>query len=250
MQIFLTALVTVIGGALTLALGQILVRGVIEPALKLKRLIGAIAFDIDYYANKFPPVGSPPPDSPTAQEWRDIFRKHSCSLCEKLNLVVWYRPFRFLFRLPPRDDVAKAAGELMGHSNRPIKATDPALAGRDTEIKRLLAIEDLGAPMQRKRRGWFRLGVVLSVFWVALSVLLYFAGIVLYPSPLTNWLSRLYAWVERTPVMERGIEFTPLYPTPQPWGLLLFTGLPLFLGWLFFFVIPRSIRWIQDGFRE
>jgi membrane protein YqaA with SNARE-associated domain len=37
MQILLTALATVLGGALTLALGQIILRGLIEPALELKR---------------------------------------------------------------------------------------------------------------------------------------------------------------------------------------------------------------------
>ena len=59
MQIFLTALATVLGGALTLALGQILVRGALEPALDLKRLIGTIASDLDFYANRF----SPGPDT-------------------------------------------------------------------------------------------------------------------------------------------------------------------------------------------
>ena len=141
MQIALTALATVISGALTLAFGQIAVRGVIEPALKLKRLIGTIAFNLDYYANKFPPVGSPAPGSPTEEEWRDIFRKNACSLRAKLNLIVWYRLVRFFFRLPRRYDVARAAAELMGHSNRPVKATHPALAGRETEIKKLLRIE-------------------------------------------------------------------------------------------------------------
>jgi hypothetical protein len=42
-QIVLTALATVVGGALTLAVGQIIVRGALEPALELKRLIGTIA---------------------------------------------------------------------------------------------------------------------------------------------------------------------------------------------------------------
>jgi len=141
MQIFLTALATVLGGALALALGKIVVRGAIEPALELKRLIGTIAFDLDYYANKFPPVGSPSPDSPTEQEWRNIFRRHACSLREKLNLIVWYRFFRFLFRLPPHNNVAKAAGELMGHSNRQVTPVHPALGGREKDIKELLRIK-------------------------------------------------------------------------------------------------------------
>src|SRR5439155_23346192 len=55
MQIALTAFVTILVGALTLVVGQIIVRGAIEPALDLKRLIGTIAHDLDFYANRFHP---------------------------------------------------------------------------------------------------------------------------------------------------------------------------------------------------
>jgi len=135
-QIFLTALVTVIGGALTFAVGQIIVRGGLEPALELKRLIGTIASDLDFYANKFEP------GTPAEKEWRDLFRKHSCALREKLNVVVWYPLFERAFRLPPENDVRAAATQLMGHSNRahpPIPA--PGLGGREDEIKKLLRIK-------------------------------------------------------------------------------------------------------------
>ncbi|MBA3441274.1 MAG: hypothetical protein H0T92_15525 [Pyrinomonadaceae bacterium] len=44
MKIVLTAFATVLGGALALVVGQIIIRGGIEPALNLKRLIGTIAF--------------------------------------------------------------------------------------------------------------------------------------------------------------------------------------------------------------
>jgi len=128
-QIFLTALVTIVGGALTLVLGQILVRGAVEPALELKRVIGTIASDLDFYANRFSP------GTPDEQAWRDLFRKHSCSLREKLNVIVWYRFFERIFRLPPEHDVRVAAGYLMSHSNR------GDVGGRETEIKTLLRIK-------------------------------------------------------------------------------------------------------------
>jgi len=136
-KIFLTALVTIIGGALTLTIGQIIVRGVIEPALELKRLIGTIAFDLDFQANKFPSTGAPAQQ----QAWRDIFRKHSCSIREKLNLIIWYRLFQKIFRLPPQEDVFAAAGELMGHSNQSANQPIAGLPGsREATIKRLLRI--------------------------------------------------------------------------------------------------------------
>ena len=112
-QIVLTALATVVGGALTLAVGQIIVRGALEPALELKRLIGTIASDLEFYANKFEP------NTPEEKPWRDLFRKHSCSLREKLNVVIGYSIFERLFRLPPEEDVRAAAAKLMGYSNRP-----------------------------------------------------------------------------------------------------------------------------------
>ena len=60
----------VLVGALTLVTGQIIVRGAIEPALELKRLIGTIAHDIDFYANRFLLA-----TAIEQQEWRDRFRK-------------------------------------------------------------------------------------------------------------------------------------------------------------------------------
>jgi hypothetical protein len=135
-QIFLTALVTIIGGALTLAVGQIIVRGGLEPALELKRLIGTIASDLHFHANRFSP------GTPAEQEWRDLFRKHSCSLREQLNVIVWYPLFERVFRLPPEKDVRAAAAQLLGHSNRaapPIPA--PGLGGREDEITKLLRIK-------------------------------------------------------------------------------------------------------------
>jgi hypothetical protein len=136
MKIPLTAFATVLGGALTLALGQIIVRGLIEPALELKRLIGTIAFDLDFHAIKFAP------GTHEEQEWRDVFRKHSCSLREKLNVIIWYRGLQRIFNLPPEADVEAAACNLMGHSNRSAGSdVTPVLGGREAEIKKLLKIK-------------------------------------------------------------------------------------------------------------
>jgi hypothetical protein len=135
-QIFLTALATVVGGALTLAVGQIIVRGALEPALELKRLIGTIASDLEFYANKFQ-MNTPE----EKQKWREIFRKHSCSLMEKLNVIIWYSIFEPLFQLPPEKDVRGAAINLIEYSNRPDKAEPDWGPLPDKEIKRQLRIK-------------------------------------------------------------------------------------------------------------
>jgi hypothetical protein len=82
-HIILTALATVIGGAMTFALGQIVVRAAIEPALELKRLIGTIAFDLDFHGTK-----DSWKDGEEGARWHDRFYGHACALREKLNLIV------------------------------------------------------------------------------------------------------------------------------------------------------------------
>lgn len=136
MKIVLTAFATVLGGALALVVGQIIIRGGIDPALDLKRLIGTIASDLHFHANRFNPGTS------AEREWRDLFRKHSCTLREKVNVILWYSFFERVFRLPPEEDVRAAAAQLLGHSNRdvpPIAAG--GLGGRESEINKLLRIK-------------------------------------------------------------------------------------------------------------
>src|SRR5256885_13896099 len=133
MQIALTALVTILVGALTLVVGQIMVRGALEPALELKRLIGTIAHDLDFYANRF--LTATPDEQ---REWRDRFRKHACSLREKLTVIIAYPLFESVFRLPPENAVRDATYQLIGYSNRP--AEPPWERLPDEKIKELLRI--------------------------------------------------------------------------------------------------------------
>jgi hypothetical protein len=112
MQITLTALVTILVGALTLVVGQIIVRGAIEPALELKRLIGTIAHDLDFYA---------------------------CSLTEKLTVIIAYPIFEKIFQLPPENAIREASHRLIGYSNRP--AEPPWERLPDAKIKELLRIK-------------------------------------------------------------------------------------------------------------
>ena len=134
MQIALTALVTISVGALTLLVGQIIVRGALEPALELKRLIGTIAHDMDFYANRFSTA-----TDDEQKEWRDRFRKHACSLKEKLTVIIWYPIFERVFQLPPEKAVSAAAINLVQYSNRP--AQPPWERLPDADIKKLLRIK-------------------------------------------------------------------------------------------------------------
>jgi hypothetical protein len=134
LQIVSTAAVTVVVGGLSFSFGQVLVRGMIEPGLELKKTIGQISRDLDFYANKiFDPAHR--------DECSRTFRGHWARLNEHLYSVCWYRLFVAIFGLPPRKDIREAAQYLLGHSNAPAHAEPEWWRDRTAEIKRLLRIQ-------------------------------------------------------------------------------------------------------------
>jgi hypothetical protein len=138
MQIALTALVTILVGALTLIVGQIIVRGALEPALELKRLIGTIAHDLDFYANRFVLPLEDEQWEEKQREWRDLFRKHACSLREAVTVIIWYQACARVLQLPPEEAVRTASQYLMSYSNR---SSEPSgERPPEAEIKTLLRI--------------------------------------------------------------------------------------------------------------
>ena len=127
---------TIIGGALTLTLGQILVNGFLNPALELKREIGKIAYSLVFYANRRYSV-KPEEQSGT----RDVFRVHAAKLRELLNTITSYGLWRFALGLPPESELLEASRNLIGHSNFPEKP-DGAEHDRAREIRTLLKLQD------------------------------------------------------------------------------------------------------------
>ena len=134
MQIALTALVTILVGAPTLVVGQIIVSGALDHALELKRLIGTIAHDMDFYAHRF--FQCKPEEQ---QACREKFREHAYSLQEKLAFIIWYRTLEIVFRLPPKNAVQEVSYQLIEYSNRPVKSRWKLLP--DEKIKELLRIK-------------------------------------------------------------------------------------------------------------
>ena len=135
MSSLITVALTVISGALTLVVGQFLLKGFLEPILDLKRQIGRIAHDLDFYGNQMRG------ETPLADEAREKFRRHACELREKLNTALIYRGLRRLFRLPSEEDIKKASSELIGHSNFP-KDPQPGFdIDRAPMIRNLLKIK-------------------------------------------------------------------------------------------------------------
>lgn len=129
-------IITVIGGSLTFSISQFILKACFDPAIDLKRQIGKIAYDLDFYGNQM--YGN---NAPLGDEARTAFRKHACELRAILNAIIWYEILKKLFNLPDKSDVVEASFQLIGHSNFP-KQHDPLIdSTRDQEIKKLLRIE-------------------------------------------------------------------------------------------------------------
>ena len=119
-SVILLALVTIIGGAMTFALGQMFLKALLDPIIDLKKEIGRIAYALDFFGNQ---------KKSDAASMR--FRDHACRLRELMNTIFLYDVWQPLFHLPRKEDVYEASADLIGHSN-----------GNDlrTEIRKLLLI--------------------------------------------------------------------------------------------------------------
>lgn len=99
--------------------------------------------------------------------------------------------------------------------------------------------------VQKRPSGHLRLGIVLTVSWLALFATVYFASIWLYPNLVTLHFAWAYEWWETA-----DLGMSPIPPAPYPSGVALAAALlPAFLGWLLLFLLPLAVRWVRDGYR-
>jgi hypothetical protein len=111
MSELLTASITVILGYLVFVLGQFTQRLCIEPIQEQKRVIGEIAYLLDYYGN----VASASKAGLTEEASREL-RRLAGELRSTLRTVLGYRFFAFLGVVEKKDDVIRATTELKGVS--------------------------------------------------------------------------------------------------------------------------------------
>ena len=129
-----TVALTIIGGAFTLVIGNMLDKGFLEPALELKREIGKITYSLIFYANR---RYSSPPE--IQEETRVVIRTHAARLNELVQTITAYWAWRFILQLPSKVNVLEASRCLIGHSNFPEKP-DGVKYDRADEIRGLLKI--------------------------------------------------------------------------------------------------------------
>jgi len=106
---------TVIAGALTYVVGQLVLKLVIEPVHEFRRTIGAVSHTLIERANVIanPGVLSEEVMSNTSHE----LRKLSSQLHAHLYLIPKYGFFAGIFCLPSQPEVLEAASMLIGLSN-------------------------------------------------------------------------------------------------------------------------------------
>ena len=110
-----TALLTVFIGALTFTLGQIAVKLFIDPVHHFKRTVGDIALALIEHANVYANPGSF--EKEARKKVSEDLRRLSACLMSQAYLIPFYLLTRYLFCLPSREKVGRAADKLMGISN-------------------------------------------------------------------------------------------------------------------------------------
>ena len=103
-QVLLTSGLTIAGGLVTFLLGQVALK-LLDAANELRALIAEIDSDLSLYVLD--------PGTALGDERYRIFRRHGARLNAAACKVIGYSFFEKLLRLPPREDVLKAARYLL-----------------------------------------------------------------------------------------------------------------------------------------
>lgn len=120
--------------------------------------------------------------------------------------------------------------------------------------------------------GWQRIGIVISMIWLLTAFGMYFYELKNYPSGLANYIPNtvhrhIYVWVQdlegtriwRDQLKRENInkDFAdivnrtyPLEPMFNISGLLMFTLIPVVLGWLVTYLVFYTLSWIKCGFQK
>lgn len=110
------ALLAVIFGAFTFALGHIIVKFFVEPIQQLREVIGKIADSLLFYENIYLMPGTPPPEN--LLEASIHFRTIANLLMSKAQVIIWYHFPSFCRLVPKVEDLKKAYLELLLISKR------------------------------------------------------------------------------------------------------------------------------------
>lgn len=113
-QIVLTSVFTILGGLLVYTLGHLLVSFIIEPIIKLKNEIGAIANSLVYYANI---ICNPGCNSNKCNECSNVLRGHASQLRAIAHTIPFYSFWSARGLIASKKAIYGASKQLIGLSN-------------------------------------------------------------------------------------------------------------------------------------
>jgi len=114
-RIVLTAIATIIGGAIVYFLGHLFVALFVEPIHRLRSLIGEIADSLIFYANVYCNPGLVAENE--SDEAREVLRRQASQLKARAYAVSWYSLWERMKVVRKKTEIAKASAELIGLSN-------------------------------------------------------------------------------------------------------------------------------------
>lgn len=130
-----TVLLAVVSGVLTYVLGQFALELVIESVYETKRTIEQISHSLIAYAHVINSPGFASQE--LLNETSEHLRKLSSQLIGHLYLVPQYDLTAWVFRLPSRDKMLLATGELIGLANNVFRSGDKTQERIDKRIKNI-----------------------------------------------------------------------------------------------------------------
>lgn len=114
----------------------------------------------------------------------------------------------------------------------------------------------------KRLNGWARIGVVLSVAWVAISSYVYVDEIFNHPSyGATHNLCGYFKWVDDPEATEKahlaaraeGKDFSNRFVFTKPvfslFGYFKLGFLPIMFGWVGAYLGVHIFRWVKEGFK-
>ncbi len=114
-KILITSAATVLGGVTVFTVGQVLSKFFIEPIYEQRKLVGAVADALIYYAHHF--ADSLERTIPEVQPASDRFRRLAAELMARTVAVPGYRVWGRLRVIRPFPRVVEARASLIGLSN-------------------------------------------------------------------------------------------------------------------------------------
>ncbi len=142
-KILLTSSLTISGGIIVYALGQVISKFIIEPTHEMYKVIGSVRYNLAYHAATIStPLFRTPEKSDRAFE--DIL-KNSCELIEKVNSIPFYKAISFISmgKLPRKENVKLAAKRLRGLSTYVHENGEEAVSNIKEISQRIESIEKL-----------------------------------------------------------------------------------------------------------